>query len=114
MLGLFFTTVLVADGGDNAYAYLAAVGGALIVAAVPFVVAALLPAGSGRRVLTGITLGLLAVIGVLSLALLILSVVIIPSQNYPSDTVLFNHIVALVALAVALVVLAWLYRRSRG
>ena len=111
VLGLFFTRVLVADAGDNAYIYLALIGGALIAVAVPFALATLLPAGGARRALVRVALGLLVVVGVLGLALLVLSVVIIPSQDYESDTVLINHLVGLMALIALLIALAAVYRR---
>ena len=109
-LGVLFTTVLVADSGDNAYSYLLLVGWALIFAAVPFAIAVLLPAGS-RRALMRAALVLLALIGLLGLALLILSVVVIPTQNYESDAVLINHLIGLIALIVTLAALAVIYRR---
>ena len=111
ILGVVFTTVLVADDGDNAYAYLAAVGVGLIVAAAPFAMAAILPAGGGRRALTRVALGLLALVGLLGSALLALSVLVIPSQDYESDSVLWNHVIALVALVAALALFTGIYRR---
>ena len=99
---MFFAGVLVADSGDNAYSYLFLVGGALVVAAVPFALTALLPSGETRRAFTRAALGMLALVGLLALGLLLLSVAIIPSQDYQSDTVLINHLIGLMALGEGL------------
>ena len=71
-LGVFFVTVLLADSGDNAYLYLAFSGGGLVAAGLPFALAALLPPGAARRLVTRVALGLVAVVGLLSLLLLLL------------------------------------------
>ena len=112
-LGVFFITVLVADGGDNAYLYLAFSGGAFVVSGLPFALAALLPPGGARRLATRLSFGLLALIGILALLLLLLAVVVIPTQNYESSTVLLRHVVGLTTCMATLVVLILAYRRRR-
>ena len=108
---MFFAGVLVADSGDNAYIYLLLVGGAFVAAAVPFAITALLPSGASRLALTRAALGFLALVGLLALGLLLVSVAVIPSQNYQSDTVLINHLIGLLALIVVLAAHATIYYR---
>jgi Kef-type K+ transport system membrane component KefB len=114
LLGLFFTTLLVADYSDNAYSYLAFIGWGLIAAAVPFAVGALVPPGRLRRLLTRTALGVIVLVGVLGLALLVLSILVIPSQSYESDRVFISHAVGLLALLGALWALKALYRGRVG
>jgi Kef-type K+ transport system membrane component KefB len=111
VLGALFIVVLVGDSGDNAYSYLAFVGGALIVAGLPFAAAALFRPGSIRRAVVRVALGLLALVGVLGLLLLTLSAAVIPSQNYQSDRVMISHVIGLVVLVAALGTFAAIYRR---
>ena len=113
VLGVFFVTVLVADSGDNAYLYLAFSGGELVAAGLPFALAALLPPGAARRLVTRVALGLFAVVGLLSLLLLLLAVGVIPSQNYPSNTVLVSHVIGLTTCIAVLGALTTAYRRRR-
>lgn len=110
-LGVLFVRVLVADSDDNAYLYLTFVGGGLVVAALPFTVAALLPTGSVRRLVVRGAQVFLALVGALGMALLLFALAIIPSQNYRSNTVLLSHIVGLIALVAASVVLWRIYRQ---
>ncbi len=113
VLGSLFVTVLVADSNDNAYLYLAVVGGGLVLAALPFAIAALLPTGSVRRLVIRAAQVFLAFVGALGTALLLVAVAIIPSQNYGSHTVLVSHLVRLALLLAALVVLLRTYRHAR-
>jgi hypothetical protein len=68
--------------------------------------AAALPRGAiGRRVLIG-AVAFSALVGVLGLVILLLSLVVIPSQDYADGSpVLRNHVIGLVALALTYVAL---------
>ena len=112
-LGAFFVRELVANDSDNAYAGLAIIGVLLLVAALPFALASLLPRGALRRgVVTG-SLVLLGIVGLLGLLILIPSVAMIPFQDYGADApVLRNHLVGLGALVGGLVVVGGLVYRS--
>jgi Kef-type K+ transport system membrane component KefB len=109
-LGVFFLQVLVVDQNDNAYGYLAVVGGALTVTAVPFAVAALVPTGPVRKVIARVAFGLVALVGLVGGVLLLLSVLLIPSQSYGSNAILVGHVVGLLALIGALSALVTIYR----
>src|SRR5688572_11919513 len=100
-IGLLFATVLVANNQDSAYIGLWMIGGALVVSGVPYVLAAAVPAGGvRRRVLIG-AVAFSALVGVLGLVILILSLVVIPSQDYADGgPLLRNHVIGLVVLAV--------------
>jgi hypothetical protein len=113
VLGALFITVLVADSGDNAYLYLAFSGGAMVVAGLPFALAALLPPGAARRWITRAALGLLALVGLLAILLLLLAVAVIPSQNYGSSTVLVSHVIGLITCIAVLGTVTMVYRRRR-
>ncbi len=111
LLGAFFLQVLVADSSDNAYFYLFALGMALLIAALPFVLAALMPGGAPRRMTARLALGFLSVVGLPGLVLLIFAVLLIPFQNYESSQVLVSHVLGLVLLLAALIAMIFLYRR---
>jgi hypothetical protein len=95
-VGLMFLTVLVADPGDDAYLVLLMLGGALIVSAIPYAAAALLPDGRPRRASLIGALVLSLLVGTVGTAILVCSLLAIGLGDYRYDPfVLRNHVIAL-------------------
>jgi hypothetical protein len=100
-IGLLFIFGLVANDQDNAYVGLWLIGGGLVVSGFPYLLAAALPSGSvRRRALVG-AVAFSAFVGVLAFVILILSLVVIPTQDYAAESpVLRNHVLGLIVLTV--------------
>ena len=119
-LAALFLEVLVANDSDNAYIGLVIIGLLLILAALPFALATLLPHGGFRRVVAGIGLVLLWVLGAGSALILIPSLMIIPSQDYSYDGREFPyHVIASLVLLLAvpgiyLLAIGWAGRLAAG
>jgi hypothetical protein len=100
-LGVVFLRVLVADWGDNAYLWPALAGMGLVVAALPFALATLLPARA-RRAATwlGTTLVwlLLAASAVFVLPYLVATLVT-SASDAPRDRAFLTHLLGLAAMA---------------
>jgi hypothetical protein len=100
LLAGLFLGVLVANWADNAYLDLAMIGVLLVLASSPFILAAILPDHWSRRILLYLGVGVLCVVGLLGAAILINSLLVIPSQDYRHDPrVLGRHLIALVVLS---------------
>ena len=100
-LGAVFLRLLVANDGDNAYIGLYLIGGLLVLAGMPFVLAALLP-GHGRRRTIQIAFATLWAASALAALLLLWALAVIPTQNYDYDPRVFrNHLLAFVLLVGA-------------
>jgi len=109
-----YTRVLVLDPGDNAYLWLWIIGPAMAPAAIAFALSALLPWRPARLSLWWAGLGMAALSGGLGLLLLLIALVIIPFQRYPTGAVFMAHSTGFAILAVSLyLLLRWLPRRVR-
>ena len=109
-IGLLFALVLVANSQDNAYVGLWLIGAALVLSGIPYLVGAAVPAGQARRRTLIGALTFSALIGILGLVILVLSLVVIPTQDYAyDDRVLRNHVIALLVFAATYVALFRFY-----
>jgi hypothetical protein len=121
-LAFIFTRVLVANPSDNAYLWIALLGGLLAAPAVPFALAAVAPAESVRGGLARAGIALVWCLGIPGALLLIagapLYLLSIPRDApgvFTDNRVAVNHVLG----SLALVAVVWLVgyhwpRRSRG
>src|ERR1051325_302327 len=98
LVGAAFLTVLVANWNDNAYIDLALIGVALVISSIPFGIAAFLNHSTVYRLAVPFGKGLIWIISALGLFILIQSLIIIPSQSYPTNRVFISHLLGLVLL----------------
>ncbi|HLH25488.1 MAG TPA: hypothetical protein VK066_23455 [Chloroflexota bacterium] len=116
-LGVFFARVLVTNPQDNAYLWIALLGGLLVVVAVPFALAAVAPSGPPRGWLARIGVALIWCVGVAGALLLLLGGPLYLASSgavpgaAPDGRVPAYHLLA----CLALVLLVWLagYRWPR-
>lgn len=111
--GLLFLRVLVANWSDNAYLGLAIIGVLLLVAVVPWLIAAAVSSGRPRRVAIIAALVLLSAVVILGVVILVQGLLVIPSQHYADSRILRNHVAGLSALLVTAVTVWMLVVRSR-
>lgn len=109
--GLLFMAVLVANPSDNAYLWIWLLGWLLVAVAVPFGLAAVLPAGGTQRALARAAVALICGVGVpgavlllLGAALYLVSTAPAPSGARVDPLVALNHAFG----ALLLMALVWL------
>ncbi len=115
VLAIVLRTVLVRNQSDNAYLWIAIVGMALLVPAVPFALAAMLPRGAAMIWLMRVGIVLLWLLAVPGLVLLAsgagLSLSSSP-RGLPTDLqVPTSHLLAFALLASALFAVGWYWPR---
>jgi len=110
-LGLIFLAVLVRDDDDNAYLFLVMVGAALGFVSAPFALATVLPHGIMRRLVVRGAIVLLWIAGAFSVLWLVVSLLIIPSQDYDGNEVFLSHLVGLLLLLPTLFVIGYRFQR---
>ncbi len=104
-VAVLFMIVLVRNGSDNAYIFFPLAGFALSVLAVPFVVAALLPA-QARRVVAPFAVGAVRAVGGCGVAVLLVSLIPAATQ-YRTPDVLISHLAGLLLLVPLVVGIDW-------
>jgi hypothetical protein len=109
-----FLRVLTRDHGDNAYLWLYLIGAALPLGCGPFLIATALPRGRLRRGIVALGVAIVALIGVLGTALIVLALLIIPSQAYQSHWVLVSHLAGLLLLAPSVLFVIIRHRPRRA
>lgn len=110
-LGLLFLNVLVVNGNDNAYLWVALIGNGLLLASVPFAFAAALPPGPVQRMVTRSGVVLVWLLGIFGTVLLGLGLVIVVMQRPWQAQVFVSHLAGLVLLVPSVLLVG--YRLNR-
>jgi hypothetical protein len=105
-LAMFFPTALVRNWSDNAYLLLPLTGVALLFLSLPFMLAAALPDGAGRRVAAWVGVVLVWSIG--GLCCLLLALALIPAATqYATAAVFISHLIGLALLVPVAIGIRW-------